>query len=217
MQLSDALAAAYNLLDNFPKQYRGPFGSVYDDLSPQVAVVAANVAGSGTVFATSIAPIVASTLVVIADNAAATGTVTDAINGVFTVTPQPVSNLLVTYQYQDFTDAMLTTIINDAVGRFLVYSDITQVPAGHFAAFFHYLKGEGFTQLSSRYARQVNVTVGVRQEQRAAISANYRALAVEEFKLGDTARDDFYKRAGQREAPTEAIVTHPVRIYTPRR
>lgn len=211
MTLAEAIAKANDLMDNNPRPYRAGFGSLYDNLTAQVITGAQR-------FATSWSPIVASTLVVLSDSSPATASNVDEETGEFEVDPVPVRTLQAAYHYKRFTDAGLEEIANNAWRRLgPTIGSIAAVPEGLYPAYFHYIKGEGYTALATRYAEQVDVSVGSRSEGRAVIADRYMRLAEQEFELGDRYRDAFYEKAGAALTPGVGRATMTVAPYTPRR
>lgn len=214
MNITEATDAAKWLLENRPRPYQGPFGSLYDDLSAQL------VEGADRFRTSWPGPIVGATLVVIADSIPASGSQilsVDGETGEFGLQVPPSTSLLVRYHYLLFSDTQLQKIIDDAVLRFQLFSAIDDVTSVYFPALYHYIRGEGYTMLAGKWAMHVNVSLGPRSEARGSISETYRQLSKEQFELGDKARDEVYTRAGQREAPAQAMTTYTSRVWTPRR
>lgn len=214
MNITQATEEAKWLLENRPRPYQGPFGSLYDDLSGQL------VEGADRFRTSWPGPIVSSTLVAIADSVPASGSqilTVDGETGEFGLLVPPSVSLLARYHYLLFSDTQLQKIIGDAVPRFQVFSTIDEVLPAYFPALHHYIRGEGYTMLAGKWAMHVNVSLGPRSEARGSISETYRQLAKDQFELGDKARDEVYTRAGQREVPTQAMATYTSRVWTPRR
>jgi len=207
--LAEALVKAGELLENRPRPYRGPFGALYENLLPQLL-------GGAERFVTGYQPILSSTLVVLGDNVPITASSIDEETGEFNVDPMPLQSLVARYHYKRFTDLALTEVISNATNR-LLFATVDTVLPGLFPAFWHYVRGEGYTVLATRYAEQVNVTIGPRSEGREAISRQFQAMAKEEFELGDKARDDFYTKAGQREDPARGRAVFRIPAWMPRR
>ncbi len=209
MTLDEALVRAGHLTENRPRPYKGPFGSLYEDLTPQL------IAGASR-FSTGFAPIIAATLRVVADSAPASALNVDEETGEFNVDPLPVTTLVVAYHYQRFAVATLTDIITSAVQRFRCVG-VEEVPSGLYPAMYHYIRGEGYTILAVRAAEQVNVTLGPRSESRGSIGEKFLRLADQEFRLGDAARDSFYQKAGRQFDPARGRVVYRIPTYTPPR
>ena len=68
---------------------------------------------------------------------------------------------------------------------------------GSIRALFEYVKGEGKdAPRSRRYAERINVGLGPRREDWAAVATQYQEQAKADYTRGDTYRDQYYKRAG---------------------
>jgi hypothetical protein len=207
--MADAVSAANYLLDNLPKPFQFANGP-YENLSGQVKPGA-------TVFTTGWFPIVVGNTsdpfqltAVVDDLPAPVGTVVilDADHGIVGVTPAPVRSLLLAYTYKRLTDFEVQQAVVVALSKLEFFMDPGQVVAGLYAAFFCYIRAEGFTMIASKYAEQINVTLRGRSEQRAQMSKAFSDMADKQYKLGDVYRDAFYERAGARKAPVEARVVY---------
>lgn len=207
---AQAVADADSLLHNRMRAFRSSAG-IWDDLGYQID-------GETMEFVTTYSPIDQATLIVMADGKAATVGSINADTGEFSLQAPPAETLKAKYHYQPLADVDVQTCVTQAVLRLQRYNDITAVPIGLYPAIQEYIKALGKKALARKFTERINVRLGPRGEDWAAIAASYDRQAEEEFKLGDEYRDQFYKRAGQRYAPA-ATVTGPFVLdpFTPRR
>jgi len=205
--MADALNAADLLLDNLPKPFQAANGP-YENLSSQLRPGA-------TRFSTGWFPVDtdAETVQLLGDGLDITADLSwlDEDRGVFTVLPAssvPATSLLIAYEYKRLTDDEIKQSVVQALSKLSFFTDPGQIPLGLYAAFFHYIQAEGFKILSIKYAEQVNVSIMGRSESRSQIAAHFKVMSDQQYKLGDMARIDFYKRAGSREAPAVGRQTY---------
>ena len=191
----DAIAAANILLDNDFRPFQaanGPYEMLSSQIKPGVVL-----------FQTGWFPIDVENITAVVDDAPTNSvTVVDADHGLVSVTPMPTRSLSVAYRYKRLTTVEIEQCAVNALSDLELYADPGQLPQGLYAAFFHYLKAEGYSIIAAKYAEQINVSLRGRSEQRAQMSKAFKDMSDQQYKLGDNARQMFYKRAGAREAPS---------------
>ena len=140
----------------------------------------------------------------------------DAPKGRITLSAAPTASITLDYYFQAFTDADITVWINHGVQE-CGATTIGSLPDPMSAAIEKFAISMGCQAWSRKYAEGFAWTVGPETVDKKAISQNYRSLAEDNFNQGIQVRDDYYKRFGQRNAPSGGVLTWPQREYTPPR
>jgi len=140
-------------------------------------------------------------------------TITDYVNGfiTFTVAPNPGTagpndGLYVDYNYNWFNDAKYTEFLNEGAQNLQLDAavDPTKVPSGLVPALLQYALGSFFRARAAQYADRYPSSGGEAGQNVQTVPQGYRAMANDCMKRGDSLRDDYYKRQGQRLAPAWA-------------
>lgn len=161
--------------------------------------------------------IVASSLSVSVDGASfAAPASEDDMRGRFTVTTAPATSLLATYDFQFFTDAEITIIIDSALS-FVGATAAVNVDAGLLDALVKWAAGDCFEALSSRAGPLYDASAGGKSVSKASIKQHYLALAKQKHDEATAERDNFYKKKGEQFSPAYGKFALKQTPYTPRR
>ena len=175
--------------------------------------------GSNKVFYTAY-PLLAQVWVTV-DGAAvsANGYSLNTSRGMITLTTAPTSSITIDYYFYAFTDNDIQVWIDQSV-RDCGYSGIAtiaSVPEALIGAVQKLALSTGFKAWARKWAEGFSWTIGQETVDKKLISKNYQDMSKQAWNEGIQARDDFYKRYGQRNAPAAGIQQTKVQSYTPPR
>ena len=128
----------------------------------------------------------------------------DLTKGRITLTTAPTTSILVDYYFWAFTDTDIEIWIANGI-NLCGMPNLTSVPDIMITAVEYFAVHFGCNAWARKYAEGFSWTVGPETVDKNQISQNYMALAKENYDKGILTRDDFYKRFGQREAPSADI------------
>ena len=162
-------------------------------------------------------PATASTLVVTADGSVVAVATEDDVRGRFTLSAAPTTSCFATYDFQFFTDAELTQIVNDALG-FVSAALVADVVTGLTDALIYKAASDAAGKIASRTGLYYNMAAGGKSAQKGTISDKFRALAKDFFERATAERTAFYgPRKGASTSPASGTVTLTQKVWTPRR
>lgn len=146
-------------------------------------------------------------------------TMTDMANGILTFTAAPTANenIYADYNYYFFSDAKYTEFLNEAASNILqdATDDPTTVEAGLIPAMLQYALAYFFKARASQYQNRYSSSGGEAGQSVESVAKGFTMLATAAEKRADTMREDFYKRQGQREAPSAAVTNYRIDPITP--
>ena len=210
--MSDTEAAVRIMLDDITSP---PSHSVRKENLRQ-SVIGDQVDGTNKNFILNNRKLIASSLVVVADNVVVTPTVIDLGKGIFTLTAAPTTSLIVRYDYNFFTDTEIDAHITEGL-RFVGIQVIDNVDFGLMKALEHKAAASAFEELASRTAQLFDASAGGKTLSKASIKSHYLELAKYHHDKADKERLAFYERQGRREAPAYGGFSTKQSPYTPRR
>jgi len=220
MQTSDAILSVRSRLDD---DATGVKSVLNEDLRKSAI---GNQVGSGNksfvlnnkrIIGAILSPATPSTLVVTVDVSVVSVASEDDTRGRFTLTVAPVTSCLATYDFQFFTDAELTQIVNDALG-FVSVTTISNLVSGLSDALIYKAASDGASKIAARTGQYYNATAGGKSHQKGTIADKFLKLADYYAKLAVQERAAFYgPRKGAATSPASGRVTLTSKPYTPRR
>ena len=158
-----------------------------------------------------------STLAVEADGSVVAVSSEDDVRGRFVLTNAPATSLFATYDFQFFTDAELTQIVNDALG-FVSVTAIGSVVAGLWDALIYKAASDAASKIAARTGLYYNQAAGTKRADKGTIAEKYRLLAKDFFERATAERDQFYgPRKGAATAPAAGRISPNITPWTPRR
>ena len=141
----------------------------------------------------------------------------------FSDTTKPRATLLVSYQFQWFTDAQLNQFLNNGVEFLQWYgdgsasTDIEAVPIGLLVALRHYAAHEACNRLWQKYSEAYDASVEGQSANVASVAQRFKEQAEKELVLAEKLRDDWGKGSGKAAKPATRFFRRPYIAYTPRR
>ena len=157
------------------------------------------------------------TLIVTVDGSVVTQATEDDVRGRFTLTVAPATSCFATYDFQFFTDAELTQIINDGL-NFVSVTDITTLDQGLTDALIYKCAADGASKIATRTGQLYNQSACGKAAQKGTIADKFLKLAVYYMKCAEDQRAAFYgPRKGASTSPASGRVTLKNRPYEPRR
>lgn len=181
------------------------------------------VGSANTAFQVANGRIIPATIFVSADGAAFAAPATvDTLRGRFTLAAAPATSLLATYDFQFFTDAELTVLLENAAS-FIGTEDLTfvSVPTGLGDALVFKAGSDAASALSLRAAPFFNAGAGGKTVEKGDIAKKYKDIAADLLARAIKERDEFYgPRKGAATAPAygqSAPTGRMVGPFTPRR
>lgn len=145
-------------------------------------------------------------------------TVVDLVNGFVTFTYPPSVGMVLQADYNCywFSDAQYTEFLNEAAQTTLSgISGPTFVPTGLVQAMLQFALALFFESRASQYAERYATSGGEAGQSVDSVAKTYMSLSDKAMKRGQSYRDDYYKRQGQREAPASAVITFRIDPITP--
>ena len=161
--------------------------------------------------------IITGTLIVTADGAVVTQATEDDVRGRFTLTNAPATSLFATYDFQYFTDAELTQIINDGL-NFVSCTDITTLNPGLTDALIYKAASDGAAKIAMRTGLYYNQSAGGKAAQKGTIADKFLKLSQQYMKQAVDERATFYgPRKGASTSPASANAALRSPVWPPRR
>ena len=161
--------------------------------------------------------IITGTLIVTADGAVVTQATEDDVRGRFTLTNAPATSLFATYDFQYFTDAELTQIINDGL-NFVSCTDITTLNPGLTDALIYKAASDGAAKIAMRTGLYYNQSAGGKAAQKGTIADKFLKLSQQYMKQAVDERATFYgPRKGASTSPASASLALRSPVWPPRR
>ena len=158
-----------------------------------------------------------STLAVMVEDSVVSVASEDNVRGRFTLTNAPTTSCFATYDFQFFTDAELTQIVNDALG-FVSVTDISQMDPGLKDALVYKAASDAAFKIASRTGQYYDQSAGGKSARKSTISDKFRQLAKDLFERATAERTAFYgERKGAATAQASGRITLKDRPYQPRR
>jgi len=145
-------------------------------------------------------------------------TLSDAVNGfiTFSVAPASSTEILADYNYYWFSDAQLTEFINEAAQTTVAgTTDPTTIDANLVQAMLQFALASFFQSRASQYAERYATSGGQAGTSVDQVAKMYLDLAKAATIRATQYRDDYYKRQGQREAPSSVVVNFRIDPITP--
>jgi len=157
------------------------------------------------------------TLIVTADGTVVTQATEDDVRGRFTLTNAPATSLFATYDFQYFTDAELTQIINDGL-NFVSCTDITTLNPGLTDALIYKAASDGAAKIAMRTGLYYNQSAGGKAAQKGTIADKFLKLSQQYMKQAVDERAAFYgPRKGASTSPASANAALRSPVWPPRR
>jgi len=145
------------------------------------------------------------------------GFTVDGANGIVVFDSAPlvgVNPFEADYNYNWFRDADHQEFLVNG-SKLIGYPTPESVIAGlasamlHFGLYFYWLRR------AASYAHKYSSTGGLAAQQVDVVTGNFKSLAKMAWDMGTKFRDDYYKRLGQREAPSSTKVAYGIDPFTP--
>jgi len=149
-------------------------------------------------------------------------TIDDANIGAITISPAPAQGttnapFYLDYYFYWFTDTDYTEFLNDAARDLLAVSDPTTVADALIAALLEYALGYFYQARASQYLHRYSSSGGQAGQSVQSVAQGFFKAADSAFLKAKGIRDDYYKRQGQREAPSSGILNYGISPITPPR
>ena len=147
----------------------------------------------------------------------ASGFTVDGANGIIVFASAPAVGLNpfeADYNYNWFRDADHQEFLNNGA-TLIGYPTPESVIAGLTAALLHFALYSYWLRRASFYANKYSSTGGLAAQQVDVVTGNFKSLAKMAWDMGTKFRDDYYKRLGQREAPSSASLNYKIDPFTP--
>jgi hypothetical protein len=148
-----------------------------------------------------------------------TGFKVDYPNGIITFDAPPDPTTVVfcaDYNFYFFSDLEYMEFLESGTDV-LSMSDMTKVDSGLVPALLQFGLVYFYQARATSYAHRYSSSGGQVGQSVDVVTRNFGTLQERAFKMGVTLRDDFYKRAGQRQAPSSGSLSFKIDPYTPRR
>jgi hypothetical protein len=148
-----------------------------------------------------------------------TGFTVDLTNGLLTFTVAPVGTenpWECDYYWQYLADGEYSTFLDQAsydVG----FSPTTTIPDGLINSFYLYAASHFYERMAARYASRFNSSGGGQGQSVDVVTGNFRKLSEDAKSKADFMKLEYYKRHGQREAPSISVVAPVIDPWTPMR
>lgn len=143
----------------------------------------------------------------------------DPTTGIFVMGTAPTSAVSpweADYCFYWFSDTDHVVFLTQAAS-FLGSTDMTSVDPGLIPALLHFALQQFWMRRSSQYAHRYASSGGTAGHSVDVVTKAFLDLAKTAEAKATTLRDDFYKRQGQRNAPSSGTQAYRVDPYTPRR
>lgn len=202
---------------NVPSSYNLVVGEV--PRSPQGATYGA---GTTTLFYLANKPVVSGSIFVTQGTTyrqtiAAAGVTADLVNGILTFASAPTSPVfLVDYNFNYFADADYQSFLNEAL-RFIGQASTASIDELLATAVYDEAKAQFYMAMATQYAIRYSSSGGSVGTNVDSVTKNYLALHKAAHEKAVEGRDDYYKRQGQREAPSSHFSNYGTSPITPRR
>lgn len=145
-------------------------------------------------------------------------TADESQRGRFVKSPAPATALLATYDFQFFTDAELTTIIEGSGLSFVGHATVVAVPDGLLDALTLKSSSDACAALASRTMPYYDAAAGGKSFNKNDIAKKYSALAKQHLDAAVSERDKFYSdKKGSTKAPAYGKFSTTQTPYTPKR
>jgi hypothetical protein len=144
-------------------------------------------------------------------------TVSDATAGLIEITVAPAASanpFWMDYNFYWFSDGDYTEFLNDSALKLSAPTPVTVDP-GLIDALLQYSLGYFWQRRATQYAHKYASSGGTVGQSVEKVTEAFRELSNQAFAKGDSFRDAFYKRQGQREAPASAVANYNIDPYTP--
>jgi hypothetical protein len=144
----------------------------------------------------------------------------DTTLGWFIINPAPVNTCRADYYFQRFSDTDINNYLGEAL-NFLNggYQTIDSAPVEHQSAAIQYAAFLAWKALASRASELAKQQLGQASADLDNLANKWAKQATEAMNHAIYLRDDYYKRSGQREAPTMGYIRldQDVGTWTPQR